>query len=123
VIGCGAGAPASDLSDDALPRGIQLEYQLLDETHGLHVLTLTTLALAEPPPQDDQGEADASQHDCARFEELIDQFEKTEDPIRHQMATVMLSFLAGLFVGDGLVALAWLPCAVLASPLRDSIGL
>jgi hypothetical protein len=36
-----------------------------------------------------------------QFEELIDHFEKTEDPIRHQMATVMLSFLAGLFVGDG----------------------
>jgi hypothetical protein len=36
-----------------------------------------------------------------KFEELIDQFEATEDPIRHHMATVMLSFLAGLFVGDG----------------------
>jgi hypothetical protein len=36
-----------------------------------------------------------------RFEALIDQFEATDDPIRHQMATVMLSFLAGLFVGDG----------------------
>ena len=31
---------------------------------------------------------------------LIDQFEATEDPIRHGMATVMLSFLAGLFVGE-----------------------
>jgi hypothetical protein len=35
-----------------------------------------------------------------RFEALIDQFEATEDPIRHGMATVMLSFLAGLFVGE-----------------------
>ena len=35
-----------------------------------------------------------------QFEELIDQFERTEDPIRHQMATVMLSFLDGLFVGE-----------------------
>src|SRR5205823_11903469 len=34
------------------------------------------------------------------FEALIDQFEATEDPIRHGMATVMLSFLAGLFVGE-----------------------
>ena len=34
-----------------------------------------------------------------RFEALIDRFEATEDPIRHGMATVMLSFLAGLFVG------------------------
>jgi hypothetical protein len=31
---------------------------------------------------------------------LIDQFEQTEDPIRHHMATVMISFLAGLFVGE-----------------------
>ena len=36
----------------------------------------------------------------AKFEALIDEFEATEDPIRHGMATVMLSFLAGLFVGD-----------------------
>jgi hypothetical protein len=35
-----------------------------------------------------------------KFEALIDQFEATEDPIRHGMATVMLSFLAGLVVGD-----------------------
>ncbi|HMB08625.1 MAG TPA: hypothetical protein VKP69_33450 [Isosphaeraceae bacterium] len=35
-----------------------------------------------------------------KFEALIDRFEKTEDPIRHGMATVMLSFLAGLFVGE-----------------------
>jgi hypothetical protein len=37
-----------------------------------------------------------------RFEELIDQFEQTEDPIRHQMATVMISFLDGLFVEEGM---------------------
>jgi hypothetical protein len=35
------------------------------------------------------------------FEALIGRFEATEDPIRHGMATVMLSFLAGLFVGEG----------------------
>ena len=35
-----------------------------------------------------------------KFEALIDQFEATEDPIRHGMATVMLGFLAGLFVGE-----------------------
>jgi hypothetical protein len=48
---------------------------------------------------------DPESDDCTerqeKFEELIDQFEATEDPIRHQMATVMLSFVAGLFVGDG----------------------
>ena len=35
-----------------------------------------------------------------QFEALIDQFEGTEDPIRHHMATVMLSFVDGLFVGE-----------------------
>ncbi len=35
-----------------------------------------------------------------RFEALIDQFEETEDPIRHGMARVMLSFVAGLFAGE-----------------------
>jgi hypothetical protein len=34
------------------------------------------------------------------FEALIDRFEATEDPIRHGMAAVMLSFLDGLFVGQ-----------------------
>ena len=33
-----------------------------------------------------------------RFEQLIDRFEATDDPIRHHMSKVMLSFLAGLFV-------------------------
>jgi hypothetical protein len=36
-----------------------------------------------------------------KFEALIDRFERTEDPIRLHMATVMMSFLAGLFVGEG----------------------
>jgi hypothetical protein len=35
-----------------------------------------------------------------RFEALIDRFEATEDPIRHGMAALMLSFAAGLFVGE-----------------------
>ena len=30
---------------------------------------------------------------------MIDRFERTADPIRRPMATVMISFLAGLFVG------------------------
>jgi hypothetical protein len=45
------------------------------------------------------------QVDCAKrkekFEELTERFEKTEDPIRQHMAKVMLSFVAGLFVGAG----------------------
>jgi hypothetical protein len=43
--------------------------------------------------------------DCAdrqkKFEELIDEFKPAEDPIRQHMAKVMISFLAGLFVGEG----------------------
>jgi hypothetical protein len=35
-----------------------------------------------------------------QFEALIDRFEASEDPIRQGMAVVMLSFLAGLFVGE-----------------------
>jgi hypothetical protein len=50
-------------------------------------------ALLEP------GTADSIERE-EEFEALIDQFEASEDPIRHGMATVMLSFLAGLFVGD-----------------------
>jgi hypothetical protein len=37
----------------------------------------------------------------AKFEELIDRFKRNEDPIRQHMATLMISFLAGLFVGEG----------------------
>ena len=38
----------------------------------------------------------------AKFEELIDRFQQTGDPIHKQMAQVMVSFRAGLFVGEGL---------------------
>jgi hypothetical protein len=37
----------------------------------------------------------------ARFEELIDRFKENDDPIRQHMATLMISFWAGLFVGQG----------------------
>jgi hypothetical protein len=36
-----------------------------------------------------------------KFEELIDRFERTKDPVHRQMVPVMTSFLAGLFVGEG----------------------
>jgi hypothetical protein len=38
----------------------------------------------------------------AKFEGLIDHFRHTGDPVHKQMAPVMVSFLAGLFVGEGL---------------------
>ena len=36
-----------------------------------------------------------------KFKELIDRFERNEVPIHQHMATLMISFLAGLFVGAG----------------------
>jgi hypothetical protein len=36
-----------------------------------------------------------------RFEASIDRFEGAEDPVRPQMAGVRISFVAGLFVGEG----------------------
>lgn len=36
-----------------------------------------------------------------KFEGLIDRFKRSADSIRQQMARVMISFLAGLFVGEG----------------------
>jgi hypothetical protein len=50
-------------------------------------------ATLEPGPEDITERQEA-------FEALIDRFEATEDPIRHGMAAVMLSFLDGLFVGE-----------------------
>ena len=55
--------------------------------------------IAEVAATLEPGTADVTERE-EQFEALIDQFEATEDPIRHGMATVMLSFLAGLFVGE-----------------------
>jgi hypothetical protein len=47
---------------------------------------------------------DPAQGACAqrreKFEELTARFQRADDPIHHQMARVMISFLAGLFVGE-----------------------
>jgi hypothetical protein len=55
--------------------------------------------IAEVAATLEPGTADITEREEA-FEALIDRFEATEDPIRHGMATVMLSFLPGLFVGE-----------------------
>ena len=55
--------------------------------------------IAEVAATLEPGTEDISERE-EKFEALIDQFEQTDDPIRHGMATVMLSFLAGLFVGE-----------------------
>ena len=45
------------------------------------------------------GESQADRQE--KFKELIDRFERTGNPIRQHMARLMISFLAGLFVGAG----------------------
>jgi hypothetical protein len=36
-----------------------------------------------------------------KFEALINRFQRNDDPTRQHMATLMISFLGGLFVGEG----------------------
>jgi hypothetical protein len=55
--------------------------------------------IAEVAATLEPGTADVTERQ-EEFEALIDRFEATEDPIRHGMAVLMLSFLAGLFVGE-----------------------
>ena len=55
--------------------------------------------IAEVAATLEPGDEDIAERE-EKFEALIDQFEQTDDPIRDGMATVMLSFLAGLFVGE-----------------------
>jgi hypothetical protein len=55
--------------------------------------------IAEVAATLEPGTADITERE-EQFEALIDRFEATEDPIRHGMAAVMLSFAAGLFVGE-----------------------
>jgi hypothetical protein len=45
------------------------------------------------------GESQAGRRE--KFKGLIDRFERNKDPIRRHMARLMISFLAGLFVGAG----------------------
>jgi hypothetical protein len=47
-----------------------------------------------------------------KFEELIERFQRTKEPIHQQMVQVMTSFLAGLFVGEGKF-----------EPIRDNLDL
>jgi len=79
---------------DCITSGLD-EVKEQQETIREYVAVLATVASTLDPGTGDDMDREE------RFEALIDQFEATDDPIRHQMATVMLSFLAGLFVGDG----------------------
>jgi hypothetical protein len=79
---------------DCIDRGLH-EVQAEQETIREYVKDIAEVAVTLEPGE--QTCADRRQE----FEELIDRFERTADPIRLHMATVMMSFLAGLFVGEG----------------------
>jgi hypothetical protein len=64
------------------------------EVIGEYVAVIAEVAATLEPGAEDITEREA------KFEALIDRFAATADPIRHGMAAVMLSFLAGLFVGE-----------------------
>ena len=70
------------------------EVQEKQEVVREYVAVIAEVAAALEPGTEDITEREE------KFEALIDRFEATEDPIRHGMAAVMLSFLAGLFVGE-----------------------
>lgn len=70
------------------------EVQEVQETIREYVGVIAEVAATLEPETEDCTERQE------KFERLIDRFEATADPIRHHMATVMLSFLAGLFVGE-----------------------
>ena len=70
--------------------GVKEQQEVIRE----YVDVITVVAATLEPGSEDITEREE------KFEALIDRFEATEDPIRHGMATVMLSFVAGLFVGE-----------------------
>ena len=49
-----------------------------------------------------ESQGDDGQARQEEFKQLIDRFERVENPIYVHMAKVMMSFLPGLFVGGGL---------------------
>jgi hypothetical protein len=79
---------------DCIDRGLH-EVQAEQEKIREHVKDIKEVAATLEPG------AETCADRQEKFQELIARFEQTEDPIRLHMATVMTSFLAGLFVGDG----------------------
>ena len=79
---------------DCIDRGLD-EVQAEQETIREYVKDIKEVAATLEPGEETCADRQK------KFEELIDRFERTEDPIRQHMATVMISFLAGLFVGEG----------------------
>jgi hypothetical protein len=79
---------------DCIDRGLD-EVQAAQETIREYVEDIKEVAATLEPGEET----------CAdrrkKFVELIDRFERTEESIRLHMATVMISFLPGLFVGEG----------------------
>src|SRR4051794_22910386 len=79
---------------DCIDRGLD-QVQAEQETIREYVEDIEKVAATLEPG------GESCEHRQERFEELIDRFERNEDPIRQHMATLMTGFLAGLFVGAG----------------------
>ena len=79
---------------DCIDRGLD-EVRAEQETIRARVADVAAVAATLDPGS---GDGTVRQQ---RFEELADRFKETDDPVRQHMARVMLSFVAGLFVGVG----------------------
>jgi len=79
---------------DCIDRGLD-EVQAEQETIREYVKDIKEVAATLEP-----GEERCKDRQ-AKFEALNDRFKRNEDPILQHMATLMISFLAGLFVGEG----------------------
>ena len=83
----------------ALAKEVPVQPQMHDDRAWIVVSVPASSSQREVAATLEPGAEDISDRE-EKFEALIDQFEQTDDPIRDGMATVMLSFLAGLFVGE-----------------------
>ena len=77
-----------------IDRGLD-EVQAEQETIRGYVKDIEEVAATLKP----EGQTCAARQE--KFEELIERFERTQEPIHQQMVQVMTSFVAGLFVGEG----------------------
>lgn len=90
----GFAANQLDRLADCIGRGLD-EVKEVQETIRGYVKDVAEVAATLEPGTEDCTDREE------KFETIIDRFERTDDPIRHHMVVVMLSFLPGLFVGEG----------------------
>ena len=90
----GFAANQLDRLADCVGRGLD-EVKEVQETIREYVKDVAEIAATLEPGTEDCTDREE------KFETIIDRFERTDDPIRHHMIVVMLSFLPGLFVGEG----------------------